>query len=107
MLTKQYAFEYEKDGFTFFVVSPGVRPFLSPSPPCRTKLTFNFPHIKWLRTDMGSQDADLDVSVGAAEVVRILMESNQTTNGKFLNIHVPGWENAEGPNKYDGAEVVW
>lgn len=56
---------------------------------------------------MGSQAADLDVSVGAAEVIRILIESNQETNGKFLNIRVPGWEDAKGPNKYDGAEVVW
>lgn len=63
--------------------------------------------MKWLRTDMGSQAADLDVSVGAADVVRILIESDQETNGKFLNIRVPGWEDAAGPNKYDGAEVVW
>lgn len=63
--------------------------------------------MKWLRTDMGSQAADLDVSVGAADVVRILIESDQETNGKFLNIRVPGWEDAKGPNQYDGAEVVW
>ncbi|KIX03016.1 uncharacterized protein Z518_06566 [Rhinocladiella mackenziei CBS 650.93] len=84
MLTVQYAMEYEKEGFTIFLVSPG-----------------------WLRTDMGSEHADLEVEVGAKAVLDILLKSSPETNGKFLNIHVPGWEHKEGPNQYDGAIVPW
>jgi len=37
------------------------------------------------------------------------MVRNITTeqNGKFLNIHVPGWEENPGFNQYDGKEVPW
>lgn len=63
--------------------------------------------LQWLKTDMGSQNADLEIDVGAADVIRILLASDSKTNGKFLNIHIPGWENAEGPNKYNGEELPW
>lgn len=62
---------------------------------------------QWLRTDLGSQYADLDVSVGAKEVRRIVLDADTSDNGKFRNILVPGWENADGPNRYDGGEVPW
>jgi hypothetical protein len=29
------------------------------------------------------------------------------SNGKFLNIRVPGWENNPGLNQYDGKELPW
>ncbi|KAL2830318.1 short chain oxidoreductase [Aspergillus cavernicola] len=48
-LTAQYALELEKDGFTFVVVSPG-----------------------WLKTDMGGEYAQLDVSVGASAVLDVI-----------------------------------
>ncbi|EAW16418.1 putative short chain dehydrogenase/reductase family oxidoreductase [Aspergillus fischeri NRRL 181] len=28
-------------------------------------------------------------------------------NGRFFNVHVPGWENVLGLNQYDGKEVPW
>ncbi|OOQ84724.1 short chain oxidoreductase [Penicillium brasilianum] len=84
MLTVQYAQQYEADGFTFVAVTPG-----------------------WLRTDLGSSRADLPVETGAEKVVDIVQQTGPHQNGKFLNIHVPGWENAPGPNQYDGKEIAW
>ena len=56
---------------------------------------------------MGSESADLDVDVGVKAVLDVILKNGRESNGKFLNIHVPGWENAEGPNQYDGKEVPW
>lgn len=63
--------------------------------------------LQWLKTDMGSENADLPVDVGVKEVIRLMQSSGPESTGKFLNIHVPGWENAPGPNKYDGKEPPW
>ncbi|KAF3402003.1 hypothetical protein F1880_009925 [Penicillium rolfsii] len=84
MLTVQYAMQCEAEGFTFIAVSPG-----------------------WLRTDLGSSRADLPVETGAEKVLDIVQQTGTHQNGKFLNIHVPGWENAPGINQYDGEEVAW
>ncbi|TVY14406.1 C-factor [Lachnellula arida] len=82
-LTVQYALGYEKEGFTFFAISPG-----------------------WLKTDLGSQDADLDVEVGAKATLDKILGAGKEQNGQFLNIHVKGFEKA-GPNQYDGANPPW
>ncbi|KAL8649804.1 MAG: hypothetical protein Q9210_004182 [Variospora velana] len=82
MLNTQYALDHEADGFTFLCVSPG-----------------------WLKTDLGGDNADLDVEVGVSELKRIILQSTKAQNGKFLNIHVPGQEKAWG--QYDGGEVPW
>ncbi|KAL9611165.1 MAG: hypothetical protein Q9167_004187 [Letrouitia subvulpina] len=82
MLTMQYALEHAQAGFTFLCVSPG-----------------------WLKTDLGGGGADFDVEVGVTELKRIILGSSKDKNGKFLNIHVPGYENAHG--HYDGGEVPW
>ncbi|GFF44564.1 hypothetical protein IFM51744_05849 [Aspergillus udagawae] len=84
MLTVVYANELEKEGFTVFCVSPG-----------------------WLKTDLGSENADLPVDVGVTSVLDILHRTGKDGNGRFFNIHVPGWENAPGMNQYDGKEVPW
>lgn len=63
---------------------------------------------QYLKTDLAAGlDADLEVDVGAREVVRIISEASEKDNGRFLNIHVPGWENASGPNQYDGKDPPW
>ncbi|KAI4274765.1 MAG: hypothetical protein L6R35_006314, partial [Caloplaca aegaea] len=80
MLHMQYALDHEADGFTFLCVSPG-----------------------WLKTNLGGDDADLDVEVGVTELKRIILQSTKAQNGKCLNIHVPGQEEAWG--QYDGGEV--
>ncbi|KAI5359701.1 Putative short-chain dehydrogenase/reductase SDR, NAD(P)-binding domain superfamily [Septoria linicola] len=82
MLTALYAEDHED--FTFVAVSPG-----------------------WLATDLGSEHADLPVETGVASVKDIILRVDKTHSGKFLNIHVPGWENAKAPNVYDGKEVPW
>ncbi|KAJ5087149.1 hypothetical protein N7456_010765 [Penicillium angulare] len=84
MLTLQYAQKYETEGFTVAAISPG-----------------------WLRTDLGSERADLPVEVGAEKTVDIIQSTGPHQNGKFLNIHVAGWENAPGPNQYPGGESGW
>ncbi|KAJ5433609.1 uncharacterized protein N7458_012765 [Penicillium daleae] len=84
MLTVQYAQQYEAEGFTFLAVTPG-----------------------WLRTDLGSSRADLPVETGAEKVVDIVRQTGPHQNGKFVNIHVSGWENGPGINQYDGKEVDW
>lgn len=45
------------------------------------------------------------MDVGTAEVKRIILEATPEKNGKSVNIHVPGWEEAFG--KYDGGEIPW
>lgn len=37
----------------------------------------------------------------------MVQKARPAQNGKFFNIHVPGWERAEGLNQYDGEEVPW
>lgn len=54
---------------------------------------------------MGRESADLPVSVGAAEVKRMILEATPAWNGKYMNIHVPGMENSY--QQYDGAEISW
>lgn len=101
MLNKQYSLDLADEGFTCLLVSPGVR-----SNPARLNpgilLTKSF---KWLKTDLGTDYGDFTVDVGAAEIKRIVLESTPAQNGKFLNIHVPGHENA--PGRYDGKEIEW
>lgn len=63
--------------------------------------------MKWLKTEMGSSYADLEVETGVEASLKIILEANPKMNGKLMNIHVPDWENAEGPNQYDGRELPW
>ncbi|KAL7947574.1 hypothetical protein V8C42DRAFT_289236 [Trichoderma barbatum] len=84
MLSVQYAIEYEKDGFTVLAISPG-----------------------WLKTDMGSEMADLDVETGTKALWDLINKADPSYNGKFYNIHVPGWEHNEGVNQYNGQEIPW
>lgn len=54
---------------------------------------------------MGGDGADLPVSVGTAEVKRMILEATPAWNGKFLNIRVPEYNDHQ--YEYDGAEVPW
>ncbi|MCJ1395420.1 hypothetical protein MMC18_008306 [Xylographa bjoerkii] len=84
MLTVQYAQAYEDEGFVFVAITPG-----------------------WLQTDLGGSTADLPAETGAKAVLKTLHEAGKKDNGKFLNIHVPGWEKHEGLNQYDGLSPPW
>ena len=61
--------------------------------------------MQWLKTDLGTEQADLEVNVGTKAVLDA--EQLDEYNGTFRNILVSGWENNEGPNKYDGKMVPW
>lgn len=41
---------------------------------------------------MGGPEDDLDVETGAEAVLKIVDRLSPAENGKFLNIHVKGWE---------------
>jgi len=56
---------------------------------------------------MGGEGADLPVDVGVKATLDIVLRSTKQDNGKFLNIKVAGWEDNEGPNRYDGADLPW
>ncbi|KAL0263381.1 hypothetical protein SLS55_002361 [Diplodia seriata] len=84
MLTVQYSQSFASEGFTFVAVSPG-----------------------WVQTDLGGSTADLTIEQGSKAVTDIVFRVGKEETGKFFNIHVPGWEHAEGINQYDGANPPW
>lgn len=92
MLTVQWSETLAPEGFTVFLISPG-----------------------WLKTELGSSYADLDVSVGAKCVVEALLNATPKDNKRYMNIKVAGWENGKsgakegeaGPNIYDGVDAPW
>ncbi|KAH8828824.1 short-chain dehydrogenase-like protein [Flagelloscypha sp. PMI_526] len=85
MLTNQYAHALAKEEFTVFCYNPG-----------------------WVKTDMGgSQDADLTVEQSVSAIFDIISRADKESNGKFLQVHVKGWENAPGLNQYPGGELPW
>jgi hypothetical protein len=44
---------------------------------------------------------------GAIATMEKIMSAGKEDNGKFLNIKVEGFENAQGANYYDGEIVLW
>ncbi|XXG99909.1 hypothetical protein Hte_006250 [Hypoxylon texense] len=85
-LTKQYAVEYEKEGFSFIALSPG-----------------------WMKTELGGGDmADLTTEEGAKASLDIIFEEGQKYNGQFPKIFVEGWDKvSKGRHIYDGANAPW
>jgi hypothetical protein len=51
--------------------------------------------------------ADLSLEQGAIATMKKIMSAGKEDNGKFLNIMVEGFENAQGTNYYDGEMVPW
>ena len=68
-------------------------------------MLIDFP--QWVQTDLGGPTADLTVDQGAKAVSDVVFRVTEKENGKFFNIHVPGWEKAEGLNQYAGEEPPW
>lgn len=56
---------------------------------------------------MGSQWAHLDVDTSIKGVFDIVDKDAAEINGKFLKLLIPGMENTEGFNEYDGTEIPW
>lgn len=100
MLTRQYALEYGKQGFTFFLISPGVRLLI------QWLLQSAEMPIQWLKTDMSGEAADLTVSDGVKAVLERLAQADTSYNDKFFNIKVNHFKK-NGKIKYDGAEIDW
>ncbi|KAH8834905.1 hypothetical protein DL96DRAFT_1572212 [Flagelloscypha sp. PMI_526] len=83
MMTRQYAHDLDKEGFTVFTFSPG-----------------------WVKTDMGSENAELTIGQSTTAIYNILSSANRDSNGKFFNVHIPGWKSISA-NHYDGGEFAW
>lgn len=60
-----------------------------------------------MKTDLGGERADITAEQSVQGLLDIIVPATQEDNGKFFNIRVPGWEQAEGLNQYDGAVVPW
>jgi len=60
-----------------------------------------------VKTDLGGEFADLTVEQSVNAILDVVFNSTQANNGKFMNIHVPGWEKSEGINQYNGGEIPW
>ncbi|KAM5378551.1 hypothetical protein ACJZ2D_004505 [Fusarium nematophilum] len=84
MLTAQYAETFANQGFTFITLSPG-----------------------WVKTDLGSEHAHLDVETSVRATLDIVFGATRKDNGKFLNVRVPGFEDTSLPDKYEGGEIPW
>ncbi|EKG13716.1 hypothetical protein MPH_09182, partial [Macrophomina phaseolina MS6] len=61
----------------------------------------------WIRTDLGSSQADLSVEEGVQALLDLVFRASPEMSGKFFNVRVPGWENAEGFSRYNGSEIPW
>jgi hypothetical protein len=60
-----------------------------------------------VQTDLGGPTADLTIEQGSKAVSDIVFRVTGEDTGKFFNIHVPGWEEAEGLNQYAGENPPW
>ncbi|KAI4739003.1 NAD(P)-binding protein [Aureobasidium sp. EXF-12298] len=82
MLTVRWAHQYADAGFTIVAISPG-----------------------WLKTDMGTEHADLSLEQGVTAVKKLILETGKEHNGRFLNIKVPKTD--EMMWDYDGKDIPW
>ncbi|EXJ91482.1 hypothetical protein A1O3_00030 [Capronia epimyces CBS 606.96] len=83
-LTVQWSLDLSKSDFTVVAASPG-----------------------WLRTDLGTDQADLSVEEGANGILEILKGITKADTGKFFDIHVPGWDKTTSFNHYEGGVLPW
>jgi NAD(P)-dependent dehydrogenase (short-subunit alcohol dehydrogenase family) len=61
--------------------------------PERRGITLLLIHPGWVRTDMGTQHADIDIATSVAGVRQLIAEATPEDNGRFLS--------------YDGSELPW
>ncbi|KAK5454432.1 hypothetical protein LTS15_006432 [Exophiala xenobiotica] len=96
-LTVQYSLYHKKDGFIFSACDPGVSAFQE------KKLA----SLRWLRTRMGSENADLPVEVGCNAVLDIVDHLKPEDTGKLFEINVPQYGRLPSGNIYAGGEIPW
>lgn len=105
-LTVQYALDFEKEGFTFMALSPGVCT-LSRLRSTTRQTNINV-FVQWMKTELGGGEmADLTAEEGAKASLDIIFQPGQKFNGQFPKVLVKGWEKAEGANQYDGTNSPW
>lgn len=86
-------------------VSPGVCREIGAA---RNRLLLADDALQWMKTELGGGEmADLTPEVAAKAFLDVVYRPNQETNGKFGNVFVEGYQNAEGPNRYDGKDSPW
>lgn len=105
MLTVVWAQELAKEGFTIISQNPGVScAYLVIIEMLRARVLIS---NQWLQTDEANAHADLPVGTGVGQILEIAWTTGQEGNGRFLNIHVPGWEDKPGLHQYDGKDLPW
>jgi len=83
-LTVQYSLYHKEEGFIISACNPG-----------------------WLRTRMGSENADLPVEVGCNAVLDIVDHLKPEDTGKLFEINVPQYGRLPSGNIYAGGEIPW
>ena len=63
--------------------------------------------VQYLRTDLGTDQADLPVEVGASGVLEIADRLSKEDSGKFFDIYVPDWDKTSQFNRYEGGTLPW
>lgn len=83
MLTVQYAQAFAEDGLVFVAVCPG-----------------------WVKTDLGTEHADLTIEQSINGISEILSRVTGADTGKFFTVNVPEFEK-DGQKLYDGSCRPW
>jgi hypothetical protein len=51
--------------------------------------------------------ADLTPEQGAKASLNIIFDKGRELNGQMPKVFIEGWQNAKGPNVYDGSNAPW
>jgi len=60
-----------------------------------------------VRTDLGGEEADIDVQTSSNAVLDIVQRVNQTDTGKFFNIRCAEFDERPEAYRYMGEEIPW
>jgi hypothetical protein len=63
--------------------------------------------LQWLRTDLGTDQADLSPEIGARGILEIADRVTEEDTGKFFDIYIPDWDRAAPFNRYEGGTLAW
>ncbi|KAL5046773.1 hypothetical protein BDW71DRAFT_197419 [Aspergillus fruticulosus] len=83
-LSYKYTLSFTDKGFTFITLSLG-----------------------WVKTDLGSDNADIDVETSTGAVLDLITHVGREDNSKFFNIYIPAFTHHPEPFKYAGEEIPW